>query len=79
MAVPARLSAITLGQRQWLYLAVVTFVVLPMVLIVTFLSIWHFLANDGPPHGERAKRRNTAASAATTSLGGEATDVDSSP
>jgi hypothetical protein len=50
-----------------------------VVLVVTFLSIWHFLANDGPPHGERAKRRNTAASAVVTGLGGEASDVDSSP
>jgi hypothetical protein len=37
MVGPARSNAITLGHRQWLYLAVVTIVVLPMVLVVTFL------------------------------------------
>jgi hypothetical protein len=37
MAGPPRLNAITLGQRQWLHVAVVTFIVLPIVLIVTFL------------------------------------------
>lgn len=37
MASPKRLNAITLGPRQWLLLSVVTLVVLPVVLIVTFL------------------------------------------
>jgi len=50
-----------------------------VVLIVTFLSIWHFLSDDGPPHRQRAKRQNTAASARSSSLGGEPSDVDSSP
>jgi len=50
-----------------------------VVLIVTFLSIWHFLSDDGPPHRQRAKRHHPAASAPSSSLGGEASDVDSSP
>jgi hypothetical protein len=37
MAGPARWNAITRGHRQWLYLALVTIVVIPIVLIVTFL------------------------------------------
>jgi hypothetical protein len=49
-----------------------------VVVLVTFLSIWYFFDEGTPPRREHAHREN-GAEAARPSEGGEASDVDSSP
>jgi|GEM_PF-4161548 len=49
-----------------------------VVVLVAFLSIWHFLGEGAPPHRKRVERE-AAALSAIPSGGGETTDVDSSP
>jgi hypothetical protein len=49
-----------------------------VILLVTFLSIWHFLDEGAPPSRDHA-HRESAAESARPSEGGEASDVDSSP
>jgi hypothetical protein len=48
-----------------------------VVVLVTFLSIWQFLDEGAPPRRDRAPRES-AAESARPSEGGEASDVDSS-
>jgi hypothetical protein len=51
-----------------------------VVLIVTFLSIWHFLSvDDARPQRKHGRREIASKSAAQADDGGEASDVDSSP
>lgn len=51
-----------------------------VVLVVTFLSIWHFLSiDDAPTRRQRHPHQNTADAAEISAEGGEASDVDSSP
>lgn len=52
--------------------------VLWVVLLVTFLSIWHFLGEDAPRPSQQGPHGNTG-EMAKSSGGGEASDVDSSP
>ena len=49
-----------------------------VVVLVTFLLIWHFLDEGTPPRRDHA-HRESAAESARPSEGGEASDVDSSP
>lgn len=51
-----------------------------VVLVVTFLSIWHFLSIDeAPSRRQRHPHESAAASAEDLTEGGEASDIDSSP
>lgn len=50
-----------------------------VVLLVTFLSIWHFLSIDSAPSRRQNRPHQGATSTSEMSGGGEASDVDSSP